>query len=178
MSIITTRELLQERTRRRTHPIFDIARSENLPPPLPTNIRGHILKLPTHTLPLHLHRLPRNSIPKKPTRVPPPPKHQLRVLLPRLDNRLLHIPMNRRFNRAHKPGPHINPTSPQTQRGRQTLPVRKPARGNERHALEPRPLLLPRRLPPRGKRLPRPTQQDEIRDVTLADMSRALEAVN
>lgn len=93
--------------RGKTNPIIHIPIQEHLPPPLSTHIRRHILKLPSRTLPLHLHRLLRNLITKQPTRIPPSPQHQFRIRLFRIHNRLLHLDMYGRFNRTHKPRPHI-----------------------------------------------------------------------
>ena len=135
---------------------------EHLPTPLPTHIRRHLLKLTRRALLLNLHRLFRDFIRKQPRRVPPPSKNKLRIRLLRLDNRLLNLLMNRCLNRTHKPRPHINALSAQTQRRRQPLPVRKTTRRNERHA----------------ERLACAAQQNEVGDVALADMAGALEPVD
>lgn len=147
---------------RRPNPIVHIPIHEHLPPPLPTHRRRHVLKLPTHTLPLSLHRLLGDFIRKQPTRVPPPAQHELRIRLLRLHNGHLDIVMDGRFDRAHEPRAHIDALGAQRQRGREPLPVREAAAGDERDR----------------QALPRPGQQDEVGDVALADVAGALEAVD
>ena len=70
-------------------------------------------------------------------------------MLASVHNRLLHIDVDRRLDRAHEPRAHIDALGPERQRGRQPLPVREPARGDERHA----------------QALPGAAQQDEVRDL-------------
>ena len=147
---------------RRPHPKILIPIHKHLSPPLPTHQRAHLLELPRRTLLLDLHRLIRNLILEQPARVLPPAQHQLRVRLLRIHNRLLDILMDRRLDRAHEPRPHVDPLGPKRQRRRQPLPIRKTTACNKRHL----------------QTLPRAREQDEVRDVALADVARALEAVD
>ena len=149
---------------RRPHPALHIPTHKHLPPPLPAHQRRHLLELPARALPLHPHRLLGHLIPKQPTRIPPAPQHEFRVRFLRLHNRELDVMMNGRLDRTHEPRPHIDPLRPQRQRRRHPLPVREPARRNERR--------------PRFQALPRPRQQYEVRNVALAHVPGALEAVD
>ena len=80
----------------------------------------------------------------------------------RRDDRVFDLRVDRRLNRAHEPGPHVDPLRAQTQRCREPLPVREAARGDEGHC----------------ERLPRSAQEDEVRDIRFADVARAFEAVD
>ena len=80
----------------------------------------------------------------------------------RIHNRLLDGIVDRRLDRTHKPRAHINALGAQRQRRREPLPVREAPRSNKRHT----------------QTLPRPAQQDEIRDIVLANMSRTLKTID
>ena len=67
-----------------------------------------------------------------------------------------------RFNRTHKPRPHIYPLGPQTQCRRQTLPIRKSATGYKWHL----------------QTLPCSAQEYEIRDIALAHMARTFKSID
>ena len=72
--------------------------------------------------------------------------------------------MDRRLDRAHEAGTHIDALGPKRQRGREPLTVGEAAARDEGHAAD--------------EALPGAGQQDEVRDVRLADVAGALEAVD
>ena len=80
----------------------------------------------------------------------------------RRDDCVFDLRVDRRLNCAHEPRPHVDPLRAQAQRCREPLPVREAARGDEGHC----------------ERLPRPAQEDEVRDIRFADVARAFEAVD
>ena len=71
--------------------------------------------------------------------------------------------MDRRLDRTHKPRAHIFTALTRPARtSPRTRPVREAPRNNKRHA----------------QTLPRPAQQDEIRDIVLGNMSRTLKTID
>lgn len=148
----------------RPHPLLHIPTLKHPPAPDPTDQFPHILKhhiLPL--LPLNPHRLLRHLIPIQPRRIPKTPQHQLRIPLASLHNRPLDIEMNRRFDRTHEPGPHIDAFGAQRQRSRQAVAIREAATRHEGGIT---------------KDLAGAAQQNKIGDVGLADMAGALEAID
>lgn len=130
-------------------------------PPLPTHQVPHFLKFPCATLALNLLHFLRQPISEQPRRIPPSSEHQLRVRLVCLHDGLFYPNMYRRFHRTHEPRAHIDALRSQRQCRRQTLAIRKPPTRYEGHL----------------QRLPCSGQEDEICDVALADMTRALKPV-
>jgi len=92
----------------------------------------------------------------------PPSQHKLGIMLRCLDNLLLDIDVDWRLDRAHESCAHVDALGAQGQRGSQTLSVCESARGDERNS----------------EGLACARKEDEVRDVALANVSRALEAVD
>lgn len=106
-----------------TYTIIRVSVEENLPSPLPADIRPHSLKLLRSRIILNLIRLTGNLILEQPARIPPLAQNQLRVRLLRLDNALLDIMMDRRFERAHESRAHVDAFGAEVDSGRETLAV-------------------------------------------------------
>jgi hypothetical protein len=145
-----------------TYSVVFVTIDEHFPPPLPGHIRRDLLKFARRALTLNLHRIVRNLILEQPTRVLPPPQHKLRVRLLRLNDRFFDIIVNRRLNSTHEPRAHVDSLRSQAQRSSQTLAVREPAAGDERHRHS----------------LASAREEDEVRDIALANMASAFEAVD
>ena len=147
---------------RRPNALINISRDKDLPSALPAHKPGHLLELPRLTLPLDLRGLHRWLVLVQPTGIFPPSQDQFRIRLLRPHNLFLHIQVDRRLDRAHEARPHVNALGPETQCRSEALPVREAAARDERHV----------------QALACSAQQNEIRDVALAHVSRALEAVD
>lgn len=145
-----------------TYPVIHIAVNKHLSPPLPAHIRRHLLELARRRLLLDLDGLLSDLVREQPRRILPPSQHELRIRLLRIYNRLLHFDMNRRLDRTHEPRPHVDALRAQTECRRETLAVREAPRRNEGDA----------------EGLARSTQEDEVRNVRFADVTRTFEAVD
>lgn len=147
---------------RRPDPIVHVPVDKDLPPALPAHKRRHLLEFPALALPLHLHGLLGDLVAEQAACVAPPPQHELRVRLLRLDDGPLNVVVDGGFERAHEARAHVDALGPERQRCGEPLPVREAPAGDEGHR----------------QALPGPAQQDEVCDVALAHVARALEAVD
>lgn len=145
-----------------TYAEIHISVDEDLPPSLPAHEWRDVLELPAGAGAFGLHSLLGDFVPEQPGRVLPSPQHELRIGFLRIDNRLLHVLMDRRFDRAHEACAHVDALSAKAQRRRQPLAVCEPTGGDERHA----------------EGLSRAAQENEVRDVRLAYVPRTLETVD
>ena len=80
----------------------------------------------------------------------------------RLHNGNFDIVVNRRLDRAHEPRAHVYPLCPQRKRSREALAIREATTGYKGDL----------------QTLSRPAQQYEVRNVALADVTGAFEAVD
>lgn len=147
---------------RRPNPIVHVPVDKDLPPALPAHKRRHVLELPARALPLRLDGLLGDFVAEEATRVAPPPQHEFRVRLLGFDDGPLDVVVDGRFDRAHEARAHVDALGPERQRRGEPLPVREAAAGDEGDL----------------QALPGPAQQDEVCDVALAHVARALEAVD
>lgn len=147
---------------RRPDPVVHVPVDKDLPPALSAHKRRHILEFPARTLPLGLDGLLGDFVAEEAARVAPPPQHELRVRLLGFDYGPLDVVVDGRFERAHEARAHVDALGPERQRCGEPLPVREAAAGDEGHL----------------QALPGPAQQDEVCDVALAHVARALEAVD
>ena len=145
-----------------THPVIRIPIDKHLATTFPTHVRSHLLEFPRRARSLDFDRFHRDLVPEQPGRVLPPPQHEFRIRLLRPNDGVFDLRVDRRFNRAHEPCPHVDPFRAEAQRCRQPLPVGEAARGDEGHR----------------ERLPRSAQQDEVSDIRFADVTCAFEAVD
>lgn len=152
----------QKKEKKLTYTKIWITVNKHLPTTLPAHKRCNLLELARLTLLLNARGFQRDFILEQTRGVLPPTHHKRGIRFLCFHNRFLDIVMNRRLDRAHKPRAHIDSFGPQRQRRRQTLSVRKPARCNKGDI----------------DLLPRTAQEDEIREVVLAHVARALEAVD
>ena len=135
---------------------------EDLTSPLPTDQGRHLRKLAGAALPLDPHRLLRHAIREQATRILPAAQHELGIRLVGIDDRLFDIDVDGRFKRAHEASPHIDTSGAESEGSSKALAVSEAAAGDEGD----------------GEALTRAAQQDEVRDVALADVAGAFEAVD
>ena len=147
---------------RSPHAIVLVSVQKHLPPTRPRNIRLHLLELARAALLLDLQRRLGDFVAEQPAGVLPPAQHEVGVCLLRIDNRLLDVVVDGRLDGAHEARAHVDALCAQGQRGREALAVGKPAARDEGNA----------------EALARPAQEDEVRDVVLADVAGALEPVD
>lgn len=139
-----------------------ISVQEDLPSALAADVLADFLELARCARALNFECLDGHRVLEQPARVPPSSQHELCVCFLRLNNRLLDIPMNRRLDRAHEPRAHIDSLRTQVQRRSQALSIAETSRRDEWN----------------WNRLSCPAQQDQVRNIRLAHMSRALKPVN
>jgi hypothetical protein len=139
-----------------------VAVQEDLTTPLPTDILSNVLELARRASLLDVDSLQCDLVRKQSRRVLPPPENERGICFLRIDDGLLDVVVNGRLDGAHEPRTHVDTTRSQGQRSSQTLTICEASRCDERHT----------------KRLSSFTQQDEVGDVGLANMTGALEAID
>lgn len=162
--ILTTRDIMNEPDNLSCspNPMIHIPIDEDLPAPLPRNVRSNLFELAGRGGPLDLHGLLGDLVAVEPGGVAPAAQDEFGIRLLGLDDLLLDILVDGRLDGAHEAGAHVDALGAQADRRGETLAVREPAAGDEGH----------------GQGLSRAGQQDEVRDVGLADVAGAFEAVD